>query len=62
MGLLNQILGTARRSTATRGTTRSTRPMRGRGTTGRTTRGAGAPAAGGLVGGVLRSLRGRRRI
>lgn len=55
MSLLNQILGAARRSSATRGT----RPTS-------TTRGAtgtpGAPAAAGLVGGLLRSVLGRRRL
>ena len=58
MSLLNQILGAARRSTATRGT-RPTSTTRG--ATG-TSRAGGGPAAAGLVGGLLRSLRGRRRL
>lgn len=59
MGLLNQILGAARRSSA--GTTRSTRATRStRGTRARTTRGA-ASTGGGLLGTVLRSAGRRRR-
>ncbi len=58
MGILNQVLGAARRSGAGRSGGPRTRPAAGRrraGTSG------GSASGSGLVSGVLRSLRGGRR-